>query len=393
MKHLIRSLTGCLAALFLVVSTARADEPNVTLVRTPNDGIQPQAVTDADGTVHLIYYKGDAKAGDLFYVRSKDGGQTFTEPMRVNSESGAAVAAGTIRGGQIALGRNGRVHVAWNGSHRMAPNDKREQHGHAPMLYTRLSDDGSAFEPQRNLMMKTYGLDGGGSVVADDEGNVYVVWHGVEQGKALREEDRAVWGAHSSNDGKTFAPERRANRKPTGACGCCGLRAAVDGQGRVLIMYRTAQQFINRDMRLLISNDRGKTFEGLALDAWRVGQCPMSSAHISAESDATWLAWETEKHIFLQRADTRRMKLIGDKKEAPSRRNAKHPVIVANNAGQLLVAWTEGTGWNRGGSLAWQVFHKDGKPIKEAAGRRDGVLPWSFPSALASNDGSFTIIH
>jgi hypothetical protein len=39
----------------------------VALLRVPNGGIQPQAVVDAKGTLHLIYFKGDdASAGDLF---------------------------------------------------------------------------------------------------------------------------------------------------------------------------------------------------------------------------------------------------------------------------------------------------------------------------------------
>ena len=35
------------------------------------------------------------------------------------------------------------------------------------MLYTRLNDTGDAFEPQRNVIQKRVGLDGGGSVAAD----------------------------------------------------------------------------------------------------------------------------------------------------------------------------------------------------------------------------------
>src|SRR5207253_208395 len=34
-------------------------ESDVTLLRVPNGGIQPQAITDARGTLHLIYIKGD----------------------------------------------------------------------------------------------------------------------------------------------------------------------------------------------------------------------------------------------------------------------------------------------------------------------------------------------
>ena len=45
------------------------------------------------------------------------------------------------------------------------------------MLFTRLNDSGTAFEPERNLIQKAYGLDGGGTLAADDQGHVYVFWH------------------------------------------------------------------------------------------------------------------------------------------------------------------------------------------------------------------------
>src|SRR5205807_3393723 len=90
--------------------------PRVTLLRTPDGGIQPRAAIDSRGAVHLVYFKGDPKSGDLFYAHTKPGSDGFSEPVRVNSERGSAIATGTIRGAQIALGKNDRVHVAWNGS-------------------------------------------------------------------------------------------------------------------------------------------------------------------------------------------------------------------------------------------------------------------------------------
>src|SRR6185503_6702150 len=89
----------------------------VTLARVPDAGIQPQVAVDTAGVVHMIYYKGDPGEGDLYYVRSRDVGATFSAPLAVNSGRGSAVAAGNIRGGHLAVGKNGRVHVAWNGSH------------------------------------------------------------------------------------------------------------------------------------------------------------------------------------------------------------------------------------------------------------------------------------
>src|SRR5215831_15178717 len=82
-------------------SISTADAGSVVLVRVPGNGIQPEAVVDSRGIMHVLYFAGDPQAGDLFYVRSKDYGQTFFAPVRVNSQPGSAIAIGTIRGGQI----------------------------------------------------------------------------------------------------------------------------------------------------------------------------------------------------------------------------------------------------------------------------------------------------
>jgi len=207
----------------------------VSAIRVPNGGIQPQIV-ERDGIVHMIYFTGDPAKGDLFYVRSGDYGTTFSKPLPVNhTPEGAAMAIGNIRGAQLAVGRNGRVHIAWNGT---TPT------GHLPMLYTRLNDAGTAFEPERNLIHNAWGLDGGGSLAADPEGNVYVFWHAPIPG-TKGEENRRVWMARSIDDGQTFAPERLAFDKPIGACGCCGMKAFADKTG-IHVLFRSADQIVNR---------------------------------------------------------------------------------------------------------------------------------------------------
>jgi hypothetical protein len=91
----------------------KAEQPSkVTLLRVPHRGIQPQVAVDAKGTVHLIYYSGSPGAGDIFYIRSEDGGTSFSTPLRVNSRPGSAIALGNMRGAHLAVGKGGRVHVS-----------------------------------------------------------------------------------------------------------------------------------------------------------------------------------------------------------------------------------------------------------------------------------------
>ena len=145
------------------------------------------------------------------------------------------------------------------------------------MLYSQLNGARTAFEPERSVMTRTFGLDGGGTVTADSAGNVYVAWHGKAPGAAAGEAGRQVWVAEAHDDGKTFAAERPAWKEPTGACGCCGMAMFTDTKGTVRALYRSATENVHRDIYLLASHDHARGFEGRKLHTWEVNACPMSS--------------------------------------------------------------------------------------------------------------------
>ena len=279
----------------------------VGLVRVPHGGIQPEVVTDRRGVLHLIYFIGDPKAGDLFYTRSTDSGSTFSPAVRVNSQPGSAIAVGTIRGGQLALGRDGRVHVAWNGSDAARPrglvNPVSGQLS-APFLYTRSNVEGTAFEPQRDLAKRSYGLDGGGSIAADAGGNVYAAWHALSAGGESGEDRRRVWIARSTDDGATFLDEQPAWIEPTGACGCCGLRMLAGSARSLYVLYRSATSLTHRDIYLLEATDGGRSFRGSRVQGWDTNACPMSSMAIVSAASQIFGAWETAGQIYVGEIDT-----------------------------------------------------------------------------------------
>lgn len=375
-----------LTAFALSALAATSERPaEVRLQRVPNGGIQPQVAVGANGTVHLIYFSGEPMAGDLFYARSADGGSSFSKPIRVNSHPGSAIAVGNIRGAHIALGRNGRVHVAWNGSKDAEP---RGPGGATPMLYSRLNDGGAAFEPERNLIQTAYGLDGGGALAADVQGNVYVFWHAPTPG-TKGEGNRRVWVARSTDDGKTFARETPATDQPTGACGCCGMIAVAAQNGDVLALYRSATATVNRDMYLLASHDRGRTFSDQKIDAWEVGYCVMSSAALAPSPAGTLAAWETKGKIHFGRIGASAGKIYAAPGNGDKR---KHPTIAIGSNGRAIVAWTDGMGWKKGGSLAWQVYDATLRPVGET-GQGDGVPVWSLIAAFPRADGGFVILY
>ena len=375
-------LFSVVLVLAIGASLQGSEPAKVDLIRTPDDGIQPQAVVDDSGTLHLIYLKGDPGGSDIFYVRRRPGQSAFSAPIRVNSQPGSAVAIGTVRGAHLAVGKQGRVHVAWmdlkNAEPKGPPKDA--------MLYARSNLQGTAFEPQRNVLQFAAGVDGGASVAADRSGNVYVVWHAGDG-----EPNRRVWVARSRDDGKTFARETAAYDEPTGACACCGMRAFADRKGDVYVLYRSAKESVNRDIYMLLSASGGQSFKGVDLHPWKVNGCPMSTASITEGGGVVLAALETMQQVYYAEVEPGTLRTRGPV-AAPGEGSRKHPAVAANSQGERILVWTEGTGWKKGGSLAWQVYDKANRPTTEK-GQAPGVPIWSLAAVFARPDGGFSIVY
>lgn len=294
------------------------------------------------------------------------------------------MAIGTVRGPQMAVGRYGRVYVVWLGPQARSGDPTASM----PVFFSRLNDSGTAFEPQRNLMRYAKGTDGGISVAADARGSVYAVWHAM--GEQAGDEHRRVYLAHSADDGKKFSREVAISPPELGACACCGMRAFVDEGGTFYILYRAAAQSIHRNITLLISKDRGSTFRSVDVAPWNLNACPMSTAYLSEGGHRVFAAWETGAEVYFEQIDPVTLKLSAPIAAPAAGINKKHPAVAASANRELLV-WTEGTGWSKGGSLAWQLFDNSGTPIG-GPGHASGVPAWGLPSVFADHEGNFTIV-
>jgi len=353
----------------------------VMVSRTPGNGLQPQAVFDSAGTLHLIYFSGAPEGGDIFYVRRRADEPAYSSPLRVNSQPGSAIAVGIVRGAHLAVGS--RVHVAWNGSSRAEPTGP----GGAPMLYARLDDSGAAFEPQRNLITWAGGIDGGGTVAADSSGTVYVAWHAGESG--IDEAHRAVFVARSTDDGLTFQRERQVSPEGTGACSCCGMSSTIDRSARLNLLYRAAGQNVHRDLTLLWSADRGESFTAAPIHGWKINACPLTTSALTTAEEGVLAAWETEQQVYFAT-------LIAGQPGLPrpvvqgAAAVRRHPAIARNSRGETLVAWTVGAGWKGGSEVAWQEYDPSGKPMS-AAGQIGGLSVWGSLAVVARPDGRFLL--
>jgi hypothetical protein len=345
----------------------------------PEPGIQPQVAVTAAGMVHLVYLWGDPKACDIRHTTRKVGSGDWSAPITVNSEPRSAIAAGTIRGAQIAMGKDGSVQVIWNGN----TGGKKELMMRAPLLHARLQPGGKAFSPQQNLMGDTTALDGGASIAANDLGHVSVVWHAAPAGTA-GEAARLVYARHSADDGRTFSAPKPLNAEQPGVCACCSLRAHLAADNTLTVIYRGAPAPTARGMILLTNKADRSTLT--KLDDWRVAMCPMSSASLMPATQSLRAAWENDGQIItgLMGDPTSSTQQIGPK-------NAKHPALAQNTKGQTLITSVIGSGWNKAGTLHWDLLDAQGRVMDSGEG--DKLPVYSYAVAYARPDGGFVILR
>jgi hypothetical protein len=367
-------------SMTLTLPLQAAESPFVEVV-LPNHGVQPQALVDSKGVLHVLFLAGEPTACDLFHCTLDAMTRQLTEPQRINHDSGNAIAVGTIRGVQAAIGRDDRLHLVWNGGV-MDAQGKRS----ANVFYTHSIAEGFAVE--RRLMQRGMHLDGGASVAATPQGRVCAMWHAapLDTPKGSGEQARRVYVSESADNGATFTDERIVSAATDGVCACCSLRIQSAADGGFHALYRHASGE-SRAMQWLHCEAKGE-FTRQEVQAWKINACPMSSSFILPTGDAMLAAWETESAIWMQRleADSAAPQKISDK-------NSKHPCLARNKRDETLITWAIGTGWQRGGTLAWSLLASDGKEIATSGKTHTKVPMWSYPATAHVVGIGFVVIH
>ena len=119
----------------------------------------------------------------------------------------------------------------------------------------------------------------------------------------------------------------------------------------------------------------------------------MSSESFAESAGGVLAAWETQGQVYYARIDPRTGKRSTPIPAPGTAKNRKHPSVAANDLGEVILVWTEGTGWQKGGDLAWQVFDPSGHPTGDRGRVAGGIPMWGLATAVPRPDGGFTIIH
>jgi hypothetical protein len=203
------------------------------------------------------------------------------------------------------------------------------------------------------------------------------------------EQDRRVWVARSTDDGQTFASEVAVSNPDAGACGCCGMRVFVQG-AKLFALYRGAAHMTDRGMHLVDASLDMSRSRDREIDPMNIGMCIMSTSGFSGSSTNPLIAWETKGQVFWARIGEDAI----DPHPAPDgAKSRKHPALACDRNGNILLAWTDGTGWNKGGSVAWQLYDASGNAIPNTGGHRQDLPTWDAPAVVCASDGKLLILY
>ena len=349
----------CVLGLLFPCVLPAASAERVRVVSAPNNGQVPDAEVDQQGTVHVAYVSGQ----DAYYVKSSDSGNTFTQPLRINSEPGSVHPPNMYRGPDLAIGKGGRVHVIWyaNAYQRKLPQD---QWG---VFYSNLDPAQPAFAPSRNLNHKP---SDNYSLAADGKGNVAVVWMA---GK--------LYVNQSRDNGETFAAAEPV--QAADPCECCASRAYLSPDSTLRVAYREKANNL-RDMYLLTRENNQPTFarQKISSTPWPVNACPMTGTFLGGAKNGLLMAWETKGQVFYSRLDSTRGLLPSPEIKATSR--GKWPLALGAPDGTVLVSWKEGS------TLFWQLHDAADKPVGNPASQPSRNS--NRHAGVVTADGNFLLL-
>ena len=356
-----RPIAFGLSCLAVFASHARESSDRVTVIRVPATGKVVKAQAGADGAIHLLI---DAEDGPQ-YVKSQDGGVTFSAPMAV-VDAAARKPGLEFSTSDLSVAKDGRVYVAMGNNAWKLKLPQEEW----SLYYASLAPGAKAFSPVRNLNRKP---SEGFSLAADEHGNVTACFL---SGK--------LFTMVSRDNGETFTASAELN-PAWDPCNCCTTAAAYGSDGRLALLYRE-ETGNERDMFVALWDQRGETKplrSRISGAPWKVATCPMTYFTINRSDTGYVAAWPTEGRVWFARLDKDCAVLPPGEIRTPGTAGMRTGLLALSASdGATLVAWKNKD------VLGWQVYDMKGQAQGEpgaAASSGNGA------AGVARRDGTFLV--
>jgi hypothetical protein len=254
------------------------------------DAAEPAIAAGPEGTAYVAWVEHRGKEADLMFARVNREGQPVGAPVRVNPKQGAASA---WRGDPptIAVAPDGTIYIGWTARvespdghatdlYLSASRDK----GESFLPPVKVNDDQKVVV--HGMHSLAVAADGRVHLAWLDERNVSMMpMENSQEEKHSMESNREVFTAFSDDGGQTFSANQRVASE---ACPCCKTSLATSVDGRVYASWRQVLPGDFRHVAVAASTDGGKTFATAVIvsdDRWILKGCPVSGPSLAVASD------------------------------------------------------------------------------------------------------------
>jgi BNR repeat protein len=197
----------------------------------PHGEVPPKLAYEPNGTLAALYVVGKLMPGKRFpasalrFVRSADGGRTWSEPVTVTDD------------GDFGSNSFHALHASADGTLFAAWLDSRE--GKSAVFLSRSTDEGRTWEPNRRINLGEACPCCRTAIATGANGTVYLAWREVAAGNV-----RDIVVARSTDNGATFGPASRVHADGWIIDGCphAGPSMQVDSRGRLHIAWWTGKE-------------------------------------------------------------------------------------------------------------------------------------------------------
>lgn len=294
-----------------------------------------------------------AGKADIYTALSRDGGLTFSPPVRVNAVVGEARVNGELPPRVALVAKPGAAEpelvVLWNA-----------KSGKAEVKIARSRDGGRTFSAPAPLQGEAAeGERGWHSLTIDSRGTAHAIWidhrglvsppgaaperKGEHDGVAMAQRS----GVYYASSAATASAERELFKGP---CYCCKTAMTTGPDGTMYAAWRHVFAGNLRDMAFTASRDGGKTFSPIVRvnqDGWSINGCPDDGPAMAVDAKgAVHLVWPTVvggTEGVLHYAVSRDGRSFSAPVRVPTLGSPKpsHPQIAIAGDGRVVVAWDE----------------------------------------------------
>ncbi|HET9449352.1 MAG TPA: sialidase family protein, partial [Aggregicoccus sp.] len=252
---------------------------------TPSAGRDAQLLVRASGALLVsVVQKAAGGGAELMLYRSEDGGDTLSEPVRINSTPGEVQGHGESAPLLLA-GAGMDVYAVWLA---------RGAEGRRALRVARSGDFGRSFSPPVDAPVDAADAPSFFGAASGADGTLVVAWFGKGTAQQTLPGTSLLWVATSRDGGRSFGPALQA---AANVCPCCRPVLAATPEGRWFLAWRNVAPGHLRDIVVAASDDGGQRWSApvpVADERWRIDGCPHSGAALLVHAGALYAAWYSE---------------------------------------------------------------------------------------------------